>query len=235
MKRVWGRWETQRPYKALKFKPQNQRPRVYPCKICYSFTLKMEVTRSSETPATMYKVTRCQHRRPESTYSSAWKLQIVLSDMFYDLFMKKLSPSLKWQQFSCPRKSYFFPGGGVGLVPKRGCLLTLAYYAFPRWYEFGERRWNDTDRGKPKNSEKNLSQCNFFYYNSLLTESCTSLPCEHHHWTSHSYPFLCFYNFPVVSFFQISDQNFELISYLPYACSMSRTLLPPLFDHVNPL
>jgi hypothetical protein len=24
---------------------------------------------------------------------------------------------------------------GVGLVPKRGRLLTLAYYAFPRWYE----------------------------------------------------------------------------------------------------
>jgi hypothetical protein len=35
----------------------------------------------------------------------------------------------------------------VGWVrPKRGCLLTLAYYAFPRWYEFGERRWNDIDR-----------------------------------------------------------------------------------------
>jgi hypothetical protein len=27
---------------------------------------------------------------------------------------------------------YFFPEGGVGPVPKRGCLLTLAYYAFPR-------------------------------------------------------------------------------------------------------
>jgi hypothetical protein len=38
---------------------------------------------------------------------------------------------------------FFFPEDGVGLVPKRGCLLTLAYYAFPRWYEFGERRWND--------------------------------------------------------------------------------------------
>jgi hypothetical protein len=28
----------------------------------------------------------------------------------------------------------FSPKGGLGLVPKRGCLLTLAYYAFPRWY-----------------------------------------------------------------------------------------------------
>jgi hypothetical protein len=33
---------------------------------------------------------------------------------------------------------YFPPDGGVGLVPKRGCLLTLAYDAFPRWYEFGD-------------------------------------------------------------------------------------------------
>jgi hypothetical protein len=31
----------------------------------------------------------------------------------------------------------------VWVRPKRGCLLTLAYYAFPRWYEFGQRRWND--------------------------------------------------------------------------------------------
>jgi hypothetical protein len=37
---------------------------------------------------------------------------------------------------------------GVGLVPKRGCLLTLAYYAFPICYEFGERRWNDILTGE---------------------------------------------------------------------------------------
>jgi hypothetical protein len=48
----------------------------------------------------------------------------------------------------------FLPLCGVGLVPKRGCLLTLTYYAFHRWYEFGVRRRNDIDRGKPKNSEK---------------------------------------------------------------------------------
>jgi hypothetical protein len=27
---------------------------------------------------------------------------------------------------------FSFPEDGVGLVPKRGCLLTLAYYVFPR-------------------------------------------------------------------------------------------------------
>jgi hypothetical protein len=48
----------------------------------------------------------------------------------------------------------FFREGMVGLVPKRGCLLTLAYYAFPTWYEFGERRWNDTDRGKTEKLEE---------------------------------------------------------------------------------
>jgi hypothetical protein len=26
-----------------------------------------------------------------------------------------------------------------------------------------EPRWNDTDRGKPKDSEKNLSQCHFVH------------------------------------------------------------------------
>jgi hypothetical protein len=44
--------------------------------------------------------------------------------------------------------------GGVGLVPKRGYLLTLAYYIFTSWYEFGERRWNDIDRGNRRTRRK---------------------------------------------------------------------------------
>jgi hypothetical protein len=36
----------------------------------------------------------------------------------------------------------------VGLVPKCGCLLTSAYYTFPRWYEFGEQWWNDILKGE---------------------------------------------------------------------------------------
>jgi len=49
---------------------------------------------------------------------------------------------------------FFFPEGGVGLVPKRRCLLfKSAYYTFPRWYEYGGQRYNDIDSGKPKNSE----------------------------------------------------------------------------------
>jgi hypothetical protein len=49
-----------------------------------------------------------------------------------------------------------------------GCLLTLAYYAFPRLYEFRERRWNDIDRENPKNSEKNLSQCHLVHHKSHM-------------------------------------------------------------------
>jgi hypothetical protein len=30
---------------------------------------------------------------------------------------------------------------------------------FPKWYINMKPRWNDIERGKPKNSEKNLSQC----------------------------------------------------------------------------
>jgi hypothetical protein len=35
-------------------------------------------------------------------------------------------------------------------------------------YECGERRWNDTDKGKPKNSEKNPSQYHFVHYKSHM-------------------------------------------------------------------
>jgi hypothetical protein len=43
----------------------------------------------------------------------------------------------------------------VGWVrPKRGCLLTVAYYAFPRWYEFGEPRWNDILTGENRRTRR---------------------------------------------------------------------------------
>jgi hypothetical protein len=38
-------------------------------------------------------------------------------------------------------------------------------------YECGESRWNDIDRGKPKNSEKNLFHCHFVDHKSHMDSS----------------------------------------------------------------
>jgi hypothetical protein len=53
----------------------------------------------------------------------------------------------------------FFPEDGVGLVPKHGCLLALAYYAFPRWYEFGEWWWNDILTGENWRTRRKTCPC----------------------------------------------------------------------------
>jgi hypothetical protein len=44
------------------------------------------------------------------------------------------------------------------LLPLKGILL------IPQMIWVGERRWNDTDRGKSKNSEKDLSQYHFVHH-----------------------------------------------------------------------
>jgi hypothetical protein len=53
-------------------------------------------------------------------------------------------------------------------------------YAFELWpstglaiilqitYEYGEQWQKDTDRGKPKNLEKNLSQCHYAHHKSHM-------------------------------------------------------------------
>jgi hypothetical protein len=35
-------------------------------------------------------------------------------------------------------------------------------------FQVTEHPWNETDRGKPKYSEKNLSQCNFVHHTSHM-------------------------------------------------------------------
>jgi hypothetical protein len=54
----------------------------------------------------------------------------------------------------------------------RPCLWTVATngpIVYPQvTYDYGEPQWNDIDRGKPKNSEKNLSQSHFIHDKSHI-------------------------------------------------------------------
>jgi hypothetical protein len=50
-------------------------------------------------------------------------------------------------------KTHFFPEDGVGLVPKRGYLFTLA---FSRWYKFRERRWSDILIGENRSTRRKI-------------------------------------------------------------------------------
>jgi hypothetical protein len=44
---------------------------------------------------------------------------------------------------------------------------SISFFSF---FQVMEHRWNETDRGKPKYSEKNLSQCHFVYHKSHMDQ-----------------------------------------------------------------
>jgi hypothetical protein len=83
-----------------------------------------------------------------------WVITICTDLQKYVLSFKWSPPRLGVALCTKSKLWDFSPEIGVGLVLKRGSLLTLAYYAFPRWYEFGERRWNDIDRGNWRTRRK---------------------------------------------------------------------------------
>jgi hypothetical protein len=50
-------------------------------------------------------------------------------------------------------------------------VMRVAVVLFFVLFQVMEHRWNETDRGKPKYSEKNLSQCHFVHHKSLMDRS----------------------------------------------------------------
>jgi hypothetical protein len=55
--------------------------------------------------------------------------------------------------------AFFLPEGGICPLTQAWMPALASILRFPQMiYEYGERRCNDIDRGKPKNSEKNLFQ-----------------------------------------------------------------------------
>jgi hypothetical protein len=77
--------------------------------------------------------------------ADSFSFSTVVRSLFLMCFIHK--NNLSHEQF-------FFLKVEVGLVPKPGCLLTLAYCAFPRWYGFGERRWNDILTGENRRTRR---------------------------------------------------------------------------------
>jgi len=96
-----------------------------------------------------------------------WHLNYYKADMFAGIsnYWNFVHFQIMWKLYIL---WFFFLEDGVGQTQAWMPAFMLAYYAFPRWYEFGERRWNDILTGKPKNSEKNLSQCHFFHHKSHM-------------------------------------------------------------------
>jgi hypothetical protein len=54
------------------------------------------------------------------------------------------------------------PGGFLCNPVMKMMMIIVIFYPFLVM----EHRWNETDRGKPKYSGKNLSQCHFFHHKS---------------------------------------------------------------------
>jgi hypothetical protein len=56
----------------------------------------------------------------------------------------------------------------LSLIKVDSCLIELKMFVPLMIYEYGERPWNDTDRGNLRNSEKNLSQRHFVHHKSHM-------------------------------------------------------------------
>jgi hypothetical protein len=100
---------------------------------------------------------------------SAWTITNVSYKHLYLRFWRKYSQGIqcKWSR-----------GNSFSIVSDWLISMVCDYlsemlpltdvYFISQMIWVGERRWNDIDRGKPKNSERNLSQCHFVRHKSHM-------------------------------------------------------------------
>jgi hypothetical protein len=87
-------------------------------------------------------------------YSSVdWYISMFSRNMFCKLITTVTRKAYHWmlilsQFHSLHILNSFFFEGGVGQTQAWMPAFMLTYYAFPRWYEFGKRWWNDILTGK---------------------------------------------------------------------------------------
>jgi hypothetical protein len=84
----------------------------------------------------------------------------------------------KWNLRHVPRMDFHRIVVVVHVDGVRRCLWTAASngsIVYPPDDEYGQSRWNDTDREIPKSSGKKLSQCHFVHHRSRRTDPGANL------------------------------------------------------------
>jgi hypothetical protein len=80
----------------------------------------------------------------------------------------------KYRKLNCGTHTFFLWRAPQQMLRTHRSLEAYCATLWWRWLVFFpfflvmEHRWNETDKGKPKYSGKNLSQCNFVYHKSHM-------------------------------------------------------------------
>jgi hypothetical protein len=107
----------------------------------------------------------CLHHSLDNADSmQVWNVGLLQRD-YTVLYTRKLSSSYSLRENIKSQKCCSCWSGETGPLT---CDHQRVYCSSRRWYMSTAPRWNDNDRGKPKNSEKTLSQCHFICHQSHM-------------------------------------------------------------------
>jgi hypothetical protein len=82
--------------------------------------------------------------------------------------ISRTSTENKIFEYYCDQGIYLFTKGPHSRCYGRTAALWWRWWSFFCFSMLMEHRWNEIDRGKPKYSEKNLSQCHFIHHKSHI-------------------------------------------------------------------